>query len=101
MDHGRVVYFGRIADLIDQAQGKVWTVTTAGPKPTGDYTVIATMRQGAATQYRVVGDGRPPSAQGEIAPAAPGLEEAYIWLMRDRRAEAAGAPGATVASGAR
>jgi len=88
LNYGQVVFFGSIADLLQQADGKVWTVTTNGPKPTGNYTVIATMRQGATTQYRVVGDGRPPGAQGEVAPVAPGLEEAYIWLMRDRRAQA-------------
>jgi ABC-2 type transport system ATP-binding protein len=85
MTNGRVVFTGSIAELIESARGNVWTVTTptAEAKPAGKLTVMATMHLGASVQYRVVSDQRP---SGEAQPAEPGLEDSYVWLMRDQRA---------------
>jgi hypothetical protein len=75
-----VIFQGAIGQVIGMARGKVWNVTTDGAKPAGDYTVISTMRHAERAQYRVVGEGTPP---GDAQPVEPGLEDAYVWLMRD------------------
>jgi ABC-2 type transport system ATP-binding protein len=59
----------------------VWTVTTTGPKPSGDVTVMATLHQGNAIQYRILGQPQPGM---HAVPAEPGLEEGYMWLMQRR-----------------
>jgi ABC-type multidrug transport system ATPase subunit len=82
MSSGRVLFHGTIAELVDAARGKVWLATTAGPKPTGDLTVISTMHLGSSVQYRVVGETPPPT---DAQPVEPTLEDGYIWLMRERR----------------
>ena len=80
---GEVVFQGAIGEVIGAARGKVWTVTTAGAKPEGEYTVISSMRHADTAQYRVVGEATPP---GDVRHVEPGLEDAYVWLMRDTRA---------------
>jgi ABC-2 type transport system ATP-binding protein len=85
MNSGRVVFCGTIAELVGATRGKVWMVTTAGEKPGGDATVIATMHLGSSVQYRVVSETSPgPGAE----PAEPSLEDGYVWLMREQRAPA-------------
>jgi ABC-2 type transport system ATP-binding protein len=86
MRDGEVIFRGAIGKVIGAARGKVWSVTTDGAKPEGPYTVISTMRHAASAQYRVVGEGTP---EGDAQPVEPGLEDAYVWLMRDNRAAAA------------
>jgi ABC-2 type transport system ATP-binding protein len=61
----------------------VWTVTSSGPKPEGDLTIVSTLHLGSGIQYRVVGS--PPIGSSAI-PAEPSLEDGYIWLMREQRA---------------
>jgi ABC-2 type transport system ATP-binding protein len=80
MKSGRVVFQGTTAELINEARGKVWTVTTDGPKPQGDLMVVSTMNMGASMQYRVVGEliERAGAVQTE-----PSLEDSYAWLMRE------------------
>jgi len=83
---GKVLFEGTTSGLIDAARGKVWTVTTDGPKPDGDFTVVSTLHLADSAQYRVVGDSSfIPGSQ----PADPSLEDGYIWLMRAARAEVA------------
>jgi len=84
MTQGQLIFEGEIAALVNAAQGNVWTVTTQGPKPEGAFTVISTMRYGAATQYRLVGEQAPMAPGGETTSAEPTLEDAYVWLMRSR-----------------
>src|SRR5579883_2749125 len=56
MKSGIVVFQGTTEELTNEARGKVWIVTTSGPKPEGDITVVSTMNMGATVQYRVVGE---------------------------------------------
>jgi ABC-type multidrug transport system ATPase subunit len=80
MRRGRVVFQGTVTDLVTATTGRVWTITTQGPKPSGDLTVVSTMNMGATVQYRVVGEPAEPS---HAVPTQPSLEDGYIWLMRD------------------
>jgi ABC-2 type transport system ATP-binding protein len=86
--NGRVIFQGTTFDLIDRARGSVWTVTTAGDKPEGDFTIVSMLHLGASTQYRVVGE---PTPRVQAAPAEPSLEDGYVWLMRERRVPVASA----------
>jgi len=63
------------------ANGHVWMLTCSGlEKPDHGLTVVSMLHLAEETQYRLVG----PSA--EAYPAAqsvqPGLEDAYVWLMK-------------------
>ncbi|HLX56217.1 MAG TPA: ABC transporter ATP-binding protein [Ktedonobacteraceae bacterium] len=80
MQRGHVIFQGTVTDLVTATTGKVWTITTQGSKPTGDLTVVSTMNMGATVQYRVVGE---PASLEHAVPTQPGLEDGYIWLMRD------------------
>jgi ABC-type multidrug transport system ATPase subunit len=83
MNKGRIIFQGSTADLAGEARGKVWAITTGGPRPAGDITVVSTMNMGATVQYRVVGE----LADSSLAtPVEPSLEDSYVWLMRERRA---------------
>jgi ABC-2 type transport system ATP-binding protein len=80
---GQVRFHGSVAELVQAARGKVWIVTTDGPKPEGDCTVVSTLHLGATVQYRVVGE---PAPLLNAAPADPSLEDGYVWLMQEQRA---------------
>jgi ABC-2 type transport system ATP-binding protein len=79
---GRVRFNGSVAGLVQAARGKVWIVTTDGPKPDGDFTVVSTLHLGDSVQYRVVGE---PSPFLGATPANPSLEDGYVWLMQEQR----------------
>jgi ABC-2 type transport system ATP-binding protein len=83
---GELVFHGATGELVNAAQGRVWTVTTRGPAPAGDLVVGSALHLGEVTQYRIVGE-RP--AGLEAQPAAPSLEDGYVALMRRQRGPAA------------
>src|SRR6266567_8828278 len=75
LKQGRVVFQGTTMDLVGEARGKVWIVTTDGGKPEGEVKVVSTMNMGATIQYRVVGELYPtPNA----IPVEPSLEDSYV-----------------------
>jgi ABC-type multidrug transport system ATPase subunit len=89
LKNGRVVFQGTTIDLIGQARGKVWMVTANGgrnSRPAGEITVVSTMHMETSVQYRVVGD-LAPSNELEAVQTEPGLEDSYVWLMREQRAQ--------------
>ncbi len=87
---GHVRFHGSVAELVQAARGKVWIITTDGPKPAGDFTVVSTLHLGTSVQYRVVGE---PSPLIGAIPADPSLEDGYVWLMQEQRARSAVAVG--------
>ena len=78
---GHLIFQGTTVDVVREAQEKVWIITTSGYKPEGNFTVVATLHMGTTVQYRVVGDL---SREAAAVPAEPTLEDAYVWLMRER-----------------
>jgi ABC-type multidrug transport system ATPase subunit len=82
MANGRVAFQGSTAELIQAAESHVWTLTSSGSKPDGDFTVVSTLQLGRGVQYRVVGSP-PAAAPGHSV--EPTLEDGYIWLMRQQR----------------
>ncbi len=81
MKSGKVIFRGTITQMLQETRGKVWTITTQGAKPEGNFTVVSTLNLGATTQYRVVGEL---SAQAGAVAVEPSLEDGYVWLMREQ-----------------
>jgi ABC-2 type transport system ATP-binding protein len=84
MKNGRVIFQGTTSDLVREASGKVWIITTQGEKPRGNFTVVSTLHLGGKVEYRVVGE---PADERGARPAEPGLEDGYVWLMRTQQQE--------------
>jgi ABC-2 type transport system ATP-binding protein len=82
MKNGKVSFQGTTADLVNEARGKVWLITTQSTRPEGNFTVVSTLNMGATVQYRVVGEV--PSA-AQASPVDPTLEDSYVWIMREQR----------------
>ncbi len=80
---GRVIFQGTIAQMLQTTRGKVWLITTGGQRPEGDFTIVSTLNMGTHVQYRVVGNL---TSQAGVAPAEPGLEDGYVWLMHAQQA---------------
>jgi ABC-type multidrug transport system ATPase subunit len=82
LSRGQILFRGSPAALIEAAEGRVWTVNTTAPrKPDNGMTVVAVLHLADHTQYRLVGAGRPDYPQAELA--QPGLEDGYVWLLKE------------------
>ena len=79
MGQGLLLFQGSPGDLRAQARGHVWLIETGGERPGGEVAIVSGVQGRQNTQYRVVGQ---PAALHRAAPAEPGLEDGYIWLMR-------------------
>ena len=88
LSKGQILFRGSPAELIRSAEGHVWTVkTNNGSKPNHDLTVVSMLHQMDGIQYRLVGDNIRDFPGAE--PAAPGLEDGYVWLMKSKGVEKA------------
>jgi ABC-2 type transport system ATP-binding protein len=82
MKSGQLVFQGSLAGLIQAARGHVWEIAASpGAPPQGTFAVVSTVHRGATMHYRVVGDA---SRQPGAFAVEPGLEDAYVLLMRDQ-----------------
>jgi ABC-2 type transport system ATP-binding protein len=78
---GKVIYTGSPVELTQAAQGRVWTVTLDGPrKPDNGLTVVSMLHMANGVQYRLVGEDV--HSYPDAEPTSPGLEDAYVWLMK-------------------
>ncbi|HEY8472321.1 MAG TPA: ABC transporter ATP-binding protein [Natronosporangium sp.] len=72
---GRLIFRGTVDQLTRQAEGRVWSVTTAGPPPPG--TVVSALPHSGGMRYRLVAPARPSPA---ASPVEPSLEDGYLAL---------------------
>ena len=79
LHEGRIRFRGSPRDLIAQARGKVWLITTSGERPNAGLSVVSTLQMQDSVQYRVLGT---PGDQYRSTPVEPSLEDGYIWLMQ-------------------
>ncbi len=79
---GQVLFQGTSRELIERTRGRVWAVTTDGPRPEGGGTVVSQLQLGSTVQYRVVGTPASSAGSGSITPVEPTLEDGYVWLMQ-------------------
>lgn len=84
MKNGHIVFQGTMAGLIGLARGKVWTVTTGGGRPDGNFTIVSTLHLERSVQYRLVGE-LTASEANNATPTEPSLEDSYVWMMREQR----------------
>lgn len=78
---GRILFHGSPANLIQAAEGKVWSVTTTSPrKPDNGLTLVSMLHLSDGVQYRLVGEQ--PQNYTNAQPVQPGLEDGYVWLMK-------------------
>ena len=76
---GRLLFRGNPSELTRAAEGHVWTlVKPAGERPNHDCTIVSMLHLSDGIQYRLVGDSVPGAES-----ARPGLEDAYVWLMKN------------------
>jgi ABC-2 type transport system ATP-binding protein len=81
LSRGHLLFRGSPVELTQAAQGKVWAVTTPGPrKPDNGLTVVSMLHLAEGVHYRLVGED--PSGYPNALPEQPGLEDGYIWLMK-------------------
>jgi ABC-type multidrug transport system ATPase subunit len=83
MARGRIIFVGTTARLVERAQGAAWSITTTGPAPVGDLSVLAALNLGDRVQYRVLADRRPTI---DAVAVQPSLEDGYVALMREHSA---------------
>ena len=82
MDLGRIIFNGPPADLVDNARGKVWTISTGHEDLDSwkeRFPVISTVPSERGYELRIVAEN--PEAP-EAIPAEPNLEDAYIHYMQ-------------------
>jgi ABC-type multidrug transport system ATPase subunit len=78
---GRILFRGSPQELMQGAEGRVWTVLSGDArKPDHGFSVVSMLHLPEGTQYRLVGAETP--AYPQAAPAQPGLEDGYVWLMK-------------------
>ena len=86
MKSGQVIFQGTVPQMLQATSGKVWLITTSGPWPKGNFTIVSALNMGANVQYRVVGNLSP---RAGAVPVEPGLEDGYVWLMHVHQAQPA------------
>jgi ABC-type multidrug transport system ATPase subunit len=83
LSRGRLAFNGTVEALTTHANGRVWTVVTTGPQPTG--ILVSALPESDGVRYRVVSQTPPPDGQ----PTNPTLEDGYLSLpdlgVSDRR----------------
>ncbi|HCR72001.1 MAG TPA: ABC transporter ATP-binding protein [Anaerolineae bacterium] len=78
---GQILFRGSPTELTKAAEHHVWTLTMQGmEKPNHDLTVVSMLHLAEGTQYRLVGSNAKDYANAQ--PAQPGLEDGYVWLMK-------------------
>lgn len=79
---GQVIFRGSPAELTQAASGHVWALTSSAmEKPNHGLTIVSMLHLAEGTQYRMVGDNA--SDYPDAQPIQPGLEDGYVWLMKN------------------
>jgi ABC-2 type transport system ATP-binding protein len=80
--HGQVLFGGSPGELIANANGKVWQITTDGRKPGSGVDIVSTRQTQKGTEYRVLAEGIEGFPSESVVPS---LEDGYLWLMQKAR----------------
>jgi ABC-2 type transport system ATP-binding protein len=79
---GQVIFRGSPAELTQAASGHVWAMTSSAmDKPNHGLTIVSMLHLAEGTQYRMVGESA--SDYPDAQPVQPGLEDGYVWLMKN------------------
>ncbi len=81
---GTALFRGAPGELVARVRGKVWTILSKnGERPNDSLFVISMQQLSEGVQYRVLGE---PGSSNEAVVIEPNLEDGYIWLMNQARA---------------
>jgi ABC-type multidrug transport system ATPase subunit len=81
LSKGSILFRGSPAEMLKATEGHVWTLTLPGlEKPNHDLTVVSMLHLAEGTQYRLVGSNV--NGYSMALPTQPGLEDGYVWLMK-------------------
>jgi ABC-2 type transport system ATP-binding protein len=82
---GAVLFRGRPAELVEQVRGQARVIQGQdGEGPDGSLVVVSTRQVPEGVQYRILGA---PDASYQATAVEPNLEDGYIWLMNQARAD--------------
>lgn len=84
MNKGGVLFRGAPSELIRQARGHVWSVMMRAEALDDSLNIVSTLQLQDGVQYRVIGQ---PAAHYKATALEPGLEDGYIWMMRQHAAQ--------------
>jgi len=88
LSKGQILFRGSPLDLIRAAEGRVWTVLSGDArKPNNGMTVVSMLHMTDGIQYRLVGET--PHEYPQAIATQPGLEDGYVWLMKNAGQEIA------------
>ena len=85
LNHGHIEFVGRCRELIGQAQGKVWEARLDDAQYESfrnEYAITAMVDTDQGMQVRLLSNAQ---SQPDWLPAAPTLEDAYLWLVNSTR----------------
>lgn len=81
---GTALFRGAPGELVARVRGKMWTILSKnGERPNDSLFVISMQQLSEGVQYRVLGE---PGSSNEAVVIEPNLEDGYIWLMNQARA---------------
>lgn len=81
LDHGTILYQGRVRDLIDRAEGLVWTIQTERERVNAirsQFKVISYVPAGDRVSFRLLAREQPTAEAEAVRPT---IEDAYMGLM--------------------
>lgn len=81
---GLILFDGAPNELIGRVQGKVWSIVADDARPGEGLVVVSSLRVRDGIQYRVIGEN---VVGNDTEPLAPSLEDGYMWLMHEARAD--------------
>lgn len=87
LDEGCIRYRGRPSEFIRSAEGFVWSTTVAPAQVSTietDYQVISSVRHRDGVNLRILAKPEAVAALPDIHPVEPTLEDAYIWMMKQK-----------------
>jgi ABC-2 type transport system ATP-binding protein len=81
LSKGCILFRGSPAEMLKAAEGHVWTLALPSmEKPNHDLTVVSMLHLAEGTQYRLVGSNA--NGYPNAIYTQPGLEDGYVWLMK-------------------
>lgn len=92
LDEGRIYYRGRPSDFIQSAEGFVWSITVAPAQVSAIetmYEVISALRHRDGVNLRILAKPEAVAGLSNVRPVEPTLEDAYIWMMKQKPAKEA------------
>lgn len=90
LDAGCIYYRGRPSDFIQSVDGFVWSTTVSPAQVSAietAYQVISAVRHKDGVNLRILAKSEAVTGLSNVRPVEPTLEDAYIWMMKQKPAK--------------